>query len=243
MGARIDGDYMTAEFGSPKAATTSAGVRSAAAVHWRAPPRSREYSWRGGSRSADHALGTLTKHRCGRAGQNRRHYPRDLLSQLARLLGCADGGTGPLPPVSWYSIVPADSSIWFHRHPFRLRSGPGVTGRSCGPVWTSTASDGTARSSHRGIHQLARPQNFHDGRDEDHADQGGVEQDGHGHAQPEDPEDPQVAEDEGAEDADHDGGGGGDDPPGGGEAVGHGGGIALVPSRHASLIRESRKTW
>ena len=48
MTARIDGDYMTAEFGSPKAATTSAGVRSgvrsAAAVHWRAPPRSGAYS-------------------------------------------------------------------------------------------------------------------------------------------------------------------------------------------------------
>ena len=87
---------------------------------------------------------------------------------------------------------------------------------------TSTPSVGTTRSSHDGIHQLARTQQFHDGRDQHHPHQGGIDQDGGGQPEPEDLEHVErVTDDERTEHADHDGSRRGDHPGRLGQAVSH----------------------
>lgn len=66
---------------------------------------------------------------------------------------------------------------------------------------------------------------FHGGRHEDHSNDGGVNKDGNGHAEPEELQLAVVGKDKGAKNADHDEGGSGDDAGGCCHTVGNGSGI------------------
>src|ERR1017187_4589667 len=127
------------------------------------------------------------------------------------------GGVGPLRPLDFAG--PATSCPWWRSGQVvgrRRRSGARRRGFHVGA--------GNPPVQPGGEPPVGLTEQLHDRGDQDHADQGGVDEDGDGQAEAEHVEDARrVADDEGPEDADHGGGRRGDDPAGGGDPVGYGG--------------------